>query len=341
MTKLYAAAIIMLLVLPQLAIAYNASLLLPNATASGGFYDSNNVAFIYNRPYFCTPPSNTLFPKSSDAQAAMSVNGCELGVSGNNLAADPQWIVVPAYAGLTVFGIKSSPQGFPIYQNATVITQCGVGDMISKCPDHPSYLYSPIFTEVEKYLNITSGVVGLPEGVLPTPAHDHVISDDELGADTNWYNIGVFVFDPNIMPNATDGKCHQVVPSNLSDPTANCLTSLSALAAAMQTQSSSVGAANANNPIWNAIGRPRMQIFVPNDSLVSQINNSNSNFKIPFSVASFNYYRGIFAQSSQQVYTQLEIGAAVIVLAAIVVAIVLLRMRRKGGSSTTAASQAP
>ena len=53
--RLYIAVILLLFALPSFAAAYNSSLLLPNATASGGFYDSNNVAFIYTRPYYCTP----------------------------------------------------------------------------------------------------------------------------------------------------------------------------------------------------------------------------------------------------------------------------------------------
>ncbi|MDE1833599.1 MAG: hypothetical protein KGH58_04240 [Candidatus Micrarchaeota archaeon] len=323
--RMLLAVALALVALAPLSVAYSPSLLLPNSTGSGGFYDSNTVAFAYTRPYYCTPSANALFQNASGTQASGATNGCELGISGNDLNADPQWIIVPAYAGLTVFGIGASAQGFPVFRNSTVITQCGAGSTLSSCPDHPDYLYSPLFSAVESYMNLSGGFDGLPKGVLPMPSHDHVVLDDEDGSDTNWYTVGVLVFDPNIMPNATNGKCTQVVASNLSDPTGNCLTSLSALAAAMGTSSSSVGAANSGNPIWNALGKPKMQVFIPNDSSASEINNSNSNLKIPFIVENFSYYRGIRGQASG--YAPYLLGGVVVII--IVVAAVLLLRRRK------------
>lgn len=78
------------------------------------------------------------------------------------------------------------------------------------------------------------------------------------------------------------GQCQAIVPSNLSDPTANCLNSFSALEAALTTHSSTVSAANANNPIWQTLGEPTLQVVVPGISSPSQLMNANSNMVVYF-----------------------------------------------------------
>ena len=143
----------------------------------------------------------------------------------------------------------------------------------SACPDHPTYLYSPVFTAVEQHLSIANGIYGLPEGVLPTPAHSHIVSSNASGADAQWYVMQRFGnSDPNIMPNATTGKCTQVVPSNLTNATGNCLTSLAALQRALVTTSSDVFQVNQNNPIYQTLAGNttiRLQVVVPGDTVVT------------------------------------------------------------------------
>ena len=271
----------------------NMSWMLPNSTASAGFLNGSEMTFIYTRQFTCTPPTNQLFANSSEVANSLKVTRCEVGVQGNQTNSDPQWIIIPAYAGLSIFGpqLGGSPEGFPIYANSVVVTQCGVSGTAAQCPEHPANIYSPLFTAVERYLNITNGALGLPEGVLPLPAHSHIIYDADNGSDANWYTISVFVLDPNIMPNGTNGACREQVPSNLSNPSGNCLTSISALARALSTRSSSVAAANQKNPIWNVLGQPDVQVIIPNDTTIGELNNSNSNVNIPFIVKDYGYYK--------------------------------------------------
>jgi hypothetical protein len=264
-----------------------------NATASGGFLNGNQVTFIYTGNYICSPNSSALLGNSSEVANSEKVTQCEVGASAlNQSGALPVWVSVPAYAGLSIFGVPSlgaTSQGFPTFQNMTVVTDCGAGGTNSSCADHPTFLYSPDFTAVEKHLNITNGIFGLPEGVLPTPAHTHIVSTNASGASVEWYAITVLVFDPNIMPNATTGKCTQVVPSNVTNATGNCLTSLAALQRALVT-SSSATAVNGNNPIWQTLGGPTKQVVVPGVTMVTQLANSNTNLDLDFAVKDTNYY---------------------------------------------------
>ncbi|HEV2389393.1 MAG TPA: hypothetical protein VGS04_01590, partial [Nitrososphaerales archaeon] len=180
--------------------------------------------------------------------------------------------------------------GFAVYHNQTILTDCGAGGTVNACPQHPTYLYSPAFTAVEQHLNITTGYGGLPEGVLPTPDHDHIIDSAAGGANIPWDVITVLVFDPNILPNPVTGACSQVVPSSLTNATANCLTSLSALQAAFATSNPDIAAANAGNPIWQTLGGPTTQVVIPGDSAVSQINNDNGNLNVYFAVGNSSPY---------------------------------------------------
>lgn len=264
-----------------------------NATASGGFLNGNQVTFIYTGNYICSPNSNVLLGNSVEVANSQKVTQCEVGASAlNQSGALPVWVSVPAYAGLSIFGVPSlgaSSQGFPTFQNNTIITDCGAGGTNSSCADHPTFLYSPDFTAVEDHLNITNGIFGLPEGVLPTPAHTHIVSTNASGVSVGWYAITVLVFDPNIMPNAITGNCTQVVPSNLTNATGNCLTSLAALQRALVTQSSA-DAINGNNPIWQTLGGPTAQVVVPGATMVTQLTNDNTNLVLDFAVKDTNYY---------------------------------------------------
>ncbi|MGI0090985.1 MAG: hypothetical protein ACREBS_04690, partial [Nitrososphaerales archaeon] len=227
-----------------------------------GFYNSSVVVFTYAKNYNCTPSILTFFANQT---AAAKLTSCEVGAGQSNAeqGAAPLWVIVPAYAGLSIFGVSAlgaSPLGFPTFNNATLVTDCGAGGTAAGCPDHPNLLYSPFFTAVEQHINITNGYGGLPEGVLPTPSHDHLI--DCCFSVVPWYTIVVLDFDPNIFPNAVTGECTQVVPSNQTDPTQNCLSNYSGLVNALITHSNSTST-NANNPIWQTLGGPTTQVVIP------------------------------------------------------------------------------
>jgi len=257
---------------------------------TGGFYNGTVVTFTYLYNYKCLPGLLTFFPNQT---AAASKTDCEVG-AGNSTAeagAAALWVVVPAYAGLSVFGVEAlgaSPEGYPVYGNQTIVTDCGASGTASGCPDHPLLLYSPFFTAVEQHLGITNGYGGLPEGVLPTPAHDHLI--DCCFQTVPWYTVVVLDFDPNIMPNPVTGQCTQVVPSSLPNPTANCLNNYSALADALATQDSAISTINAKNPIWQTLGGPTTQVVVPGAATAVQLVNANTNLFEHFTVNSTNFY---------------------------------------------------
>ncbi|ALU31996.1 hypothetical protein [Sulfolobus acidocaldarius] len=225
--------------------------------SSGAFYNGQVITFQYTAQFMCTPPATTFFPnETNQSKAAM---GCEVG-AGNISAfpknAAPVFVLVPAFAGLSIFGptqLNATPQGFPTftYNNVTYVitTQCGAAGTMTACPDHMTYIYSPAFTAVEQALGIKNGVFNLPEGVLPTPAHDHLVTFT-TNQSIPWYIVVVLVFDPNIFPNPITGQCQAIVPSNTTNPTANCLNNIQALENAMMTYDSAVGMANAKNPIW-------------------------------------------------------------------------------------------
>ncbi|HLQ21216.1 MAG TPA: hypothetical protein VK127_02795, partial [Nitrososphaerales archaeon] len=145
----------------------------------------------------------------------------------------------------------------------------------------------PLFTAVEQFLGIKSGYGGLPEGVLPVPAHSHVVNYAG-GSSIPWDVITVLVFDPNIMPDGATGKCAQVVASDLSNPTGNCLTSFSALSAALTTQTTATAKANStqNDPIYSALGGVKTQILIPGVSVVSDTSATNTNLFLYFNVQS-------------------------------------------------------
>ncbi len=270
----------------------------PSPGLSGGFLNSAVVTYEYynSTPYQCSP-----------ATTATTVTACEVGSAGTFPSnALPNWVIVPAYSQLSIFGVTAlgaTRQGYPTFDNQTIVTDCGAGNTPSACPDHPALLYSPDFTAVEQHIGITGGYGGLPEGVLPTPAHDHIVETDAGQANIPWYNIAVLVFDPNIMPDAATGRCAQIMPSGLTNATANCLTSLSALQNAMTTNNNvTIGAANAKNPIWQTLGKPTTQVVIPGITIPSQIRTANSNLDIWFAVIDKNPYPPLV--------TPIEIGSA-------------------------------
>ncbi len=262
---------------------------------TGGFLNGQVVTFQFFNPFQCTPSPTTLFPGDANAQAASSVTQCEAGAAGTFPSnVQPVWGMSPAFAGLSIFGITdfgATPEGYPTYNGSTIFTHCTGMGSVHKCPDHPPLFYSPVIVMVEQNnLSITNGVMGLPEGVMPFPAHTHIVDTDAGNQDIPWNAIAVFVFDPNIFPNPATGKCAQVAPSNLTDPTGNCLVSTTALQAAMGTANSGIASANKNNPIWFGLGKPPYQVVIAGATSPSQYRNANSNVDVPFAVIDNNPY---------------------------------------------------
>lgn len=260
---------------------------------SGGFVEGNITTFGYTKDFTCSP-SVTVFVSNGEATNASKVTTCLVG-AGNKSAvpgAFPVFVLVPAFAGLSIFGVQqlgATTQGYPVFNGQTIVTQCGAGGTMAACPDHPTYLYSPVFALVEQHLGIKAGVFGLPEGVLPTPAHDHVVGFTTEQS-IPWYVVAVLVFDPNIMPDPITGQCAKVVNSNLTNPTGNCLTSFSALARAMNTKTTATANANLtqNNPIYDTLGGVSTQVLIPGVTIVSESSQANTNLFIFFNVTPEN-----------------------------------------------------
>jgi hypothetical protein len=262
-----------------------------NGTMDAGFFNSQLVTFGYTAEFKCTPALESFASNHTEGAAAHGVTSCELGGGDSSAVsgAAPVFILVPTYAGLSIFGVKAlgaTSQGYPVFNNNLVFTQCGAGGTISACADHPTYVYSPFFTTVEHSIGITAGYGGLPEGVLPTPSHDHIV-DYEGGPSIPWYVITVLVFDPNIMPDGSTGQCHQWVSSNLTQPTHNCLTSFAALVNALNTKTMADAQANAAqaNPIYKALGGPSTQVLIPGVTVVTDSSPANTNIFLYFAVS--------------------------------------------------------
>lgn len=260
------------------------------------FLGGNVISTTYTRNYTCGPNLSAFFVNQSSASKI--ANGCEVGaanVSDYPPGTAPLYVLVPTYAGLSIFGVPAlgaSSQGYSTftYNNITYVipTDCGASGSPSGCMDHPLYTYSPVFTAVEDSLNITKGVFGLPEGVLPLPSHDHLLNF-ETNTSIPWDVVVVLVNDPNIMPNPQTGQCTQIVPSNQSSPIGNCLNTMTALRNAMTTQDSAVGLSNKNNPIWNTLGKPMEQVIVPGATTPNTLGSvANTNIILYFNATS-NY----------------------------------------------------
>ena len=147
---------------------------------SGGLWNSALTTFGYSENYTSAPALSSFDFNSTESANAAKLTGCDVG-AGNNSAVSGVArlfvLVLPTW-GCQFFGVTAlgaNAQGYPIFNNSAIFTQCGAGGCHQAARTTPRTMYSPVFTEVEKHLNITSGVFSLPEGVLPTPAHDHVV----------------------------------------------------------------------------------------------------------------------------------------------------------------------
>jgi hypothetical protein len=290
--RIFAIVIIALIVVAAGGYALYASTVLKQTKTRigvvGGILNGKIVSFQFFETFSCAPSITQLFPNNPNATAAASVTQCEIGAPGtfpSNTV--PVWGMVPAFAGLSVFGLtafNATVQGYPTFNGTAVLTDCTGMGSANKCPDHPPLFFSPAIVAVENYMGLKSGVMGLPEGVMPFPAHVHLLDSDAGQQDIPWDAIGVFVFDPNIFPNPVTGRCTQIVSSNLSNATSNCLDSTTALQAAMGTNTTAIYNANPKNPIWLGLGKPPAQVVIAGANLPSQYRNANSNVDVPFAV---------------------------------------------------------
>ena len=321
-------------ILLHLALAASAIQYYPAANQAGAFYNGSVITYNYTGSYSCYPPLSSII---QNATANETDYPCYAGIASNSSQALPDWILVPAYAGMSIFGINST-NGMPIFRNSTVYVNCGAGNSSSMCQSDPKFVYSPDFAKIENLIGKRS-FDGLPNGVMALPAHSHLINNTFHNDPIPWYVIIVYVFDPNIMPNVTNGKCTQVVPSNSSSPSVNCLTSLAAIKRAMQTKDNATLNANIGNPVWDAMGKPTTEVYIPNDTSQSEVGNPNTNIVVPFSAKSNNFYFSRLSNSTptttlpQKAKTiGLNIGAiavAVIIIAAIFGLFYLLLSKRK------------
>ncbi len=255
---------------------------------SPAFQNGSIVTAVTYSNYHLLALLTVLFPGSSEAANASAVTNCEVGVllTNKTSGALPRWNLIPSFAGLSIYGIAawgSTPQGYPVYNGTTVVTQCGAAGTPAGCLNLTKYFYSVKQGIDERTLGIYKGISGLPEGVLPSPANDKLMSPVKTNTPSLSYVIRVGVYDPNIFPNATTGKCKQVAPSNLSNPTGDCLTSYAALKTALLTADSGVAVVNANNPLWNAAGKPMTQVSLLsslNLSAAVKLNSSDTNLVV-------------------------------------------------------------
>lgn len=254
---------------------------------AGAFTGGAVVTLNFTGAESCAPSLLSLYPS---ATAAAGVTGCEVDSANQNQVPDqvPQWILVPAFAGMSVFGLSSlgaSSGGFGVYSGSAVLTDCPSGAHASGCADTPGLLYSPTFVSVERDDNLSSGVGGEPTGVLPAPAFDTLLNTSGSFPNVEWGSIYVFVFDPNIFPDRANATCTKVVATSLANPTGNCLSSMAALQRALATNSSGVLLANGNSPLWRASGSSELQAVLVGGAAASQSQLLNSNVYVPYSVA--------------------------------------------------------
>lgn len=255
-----------------MVLTFAALLLAGSVNASNGvqitaFQNGNTVSLVYFDNFTCIPAPTAVYMNSSESVNATAVTACEFGSStGVNMTGSiPRWGLIPAFAGLSVYGYAaygSAPLGYPTYNGQTIFTECAAGMTSKACIRRPTYIYSPITSAIEQGVNISNGINGLPEGVLPNAARDLLVSPKKNGTVSRSYEVRVWVFDPNIFPDPATGKCMQVAPSSLADPTAHCLTSVTALQAAISTNDTAISAINANNILWKVAGRPDTQVVI-------------------------------------------------------------------------------
>lgn len=264
---------------------------LPVPGMGGAFQNGQVVHFATTAPSNCTSTISALYNNYPEAVNALAATNCEIGVGINTAGMSPQYMISPAFAGLSIYGQvgwNSTPQGYPTFNKTVIVTSCGASTSPSNCSatSTTKYFYSPGASVFEKTLGYTNGVFGLPEGVMAKPAHDLLIGANVGQTLTETYLVRVAVFDPNIFPNATTGQCRQWVASNLTNPTGNCLNNIAALARALNTTDTAVANANKNNILFLTKGIPSYQATITVYTIVNgtavgtttkNVNASNTN----------------------------------------------------------------
>jgi hypothetical protein len=261
------------------------------ANSTMAFQNGSIVNYTYAN-VTCSPGAYAT--SSPEVKNASVFTPCDVGggpFSANTAGAIPVWALTPGFAGPAAYGLfagvsalglptyPTSPNGYPIYNGTVIPTQCGIGNSSSACLGKPDYFYSSLYSVLERSIGVTKGVAGLPEGVLSNAARDFIVSPLKNGTYTKSDIIRILVFDPDIFPNATTGKCKAIAPSQLANATGNCLTSVTALAAAVNTTDTAISAINANNLLWKAAGRPLKQAVIP---ILTPVSANSLNYTITY-----------------------------------------------------------
>ncbi len=255
------------------------------------FQNGNIVNYTYAN-VTCSPGAYAT--SSPEARNASLFTTCDVGggpFAANTAGAIPIWALTPGFVGPSAYGLfagvaaaglpsyPTSPMGYPIYNGTVIQTQCGTGNSSSACLGKPDYFYSAFYGLLERSIGVTKGVGGLPEGVLANAARDYIVSPLKNSTYTKSDIIRVLVFDPDIFPNTTTGKCRVLAPSALVNATGNCLTSVSALAAAINTIDTAIPAMNTNNLLWKAAGMPTKQAVI---LIVTPVSANSLNYTITY-----------------------------------------------------------
>lgn len=274
---------------------YAASWFTPGINSSAAFLNGNIVSMGYTHSYLCTPSIASSYRNISGAIRNMTE--CGTVTPSNIIETLPIWAIVPSYAGFSIYGFKqwnSTRDGFATFQGNAIITDCGAGESASACGDTPIYRYTAKSYLYEQAYGVFSGINGIPQGLLPFPAHDYITLSDYGGVPTPLYVVFVMVFDPNIFPNATTGRCTQVAPSNLTNATANCLTSFAALRNAIATRNSYIPQINAGNKLWMLESNTTLQAIIVLNKNITGTSNllyPNSNIYLYVQANGTNYYK--------------------------------------------------
>lgn len=88
---------------------------------TGGFANDQLVTFGYTQNYTCAPSMKSFGFNSTETTDAAAVTSCEVG-GGNSSSvagAETEFVLVPAYAGLSIFGVPSLGATSQGYQYST------------------------------------------------------------------------------------------------------------------------------------------------------------------------------------------------------------------------------
>ncbi len=275
--------------------SYAASWYMPGINSSAAFLNGNVVSIGYTHSYLCAPSITSAYPNISIAIA--NITQCVTVTPTNVVEAFPIWAIVPAYAGFSIYGFQqwnSTHEGFATFQGNAIITDCGAGGSASACGETPAYMYTTKSHLYEQAYGVFNGINKMPQGLLPFPAHNYITLTGYGGTPTALYAIFVMVFDPNIFPNATTGRCMQVAPSNLTNATANCLTSFTALKNAIATRNAYIPQINAGNRLWALESNSTLQAAIVLNSNITGTSNTmypNSNIYLYVQTNDTNYYK--------------------------------------------------